>query len=566
LSTLSKKKDEAASNLYEGEHMIIGIDVGGTHADGVLLHKTNIIAKNKVIVDHDNLGESIIYLLKSLLPDDRATLKRIHLSTTLCTNALVGNNLEKVGMFIQAGPGMNPDFLNCGESICFLNGAVDHRGQVISGPGTAEVKDAVKEFKRLGIDSIGVATKFSHRNSEHELWVRDQTKEKFAHVSMGHILSGMPNFPRRVYTTWLNSGLKTRFFEFKKGMEKGFASLGVDCPCYILKADGGTMPFSSGCEMPCQSIHSGPSASVMGALALVGGEGDAILLDIGGTTTDIALFADGIPLLEPYGATVGGRPTLIRALQTRSVGLGGDSMVQMRDGEFVIGPDKQGPPFAFDGNAPTPTDAMIVLGTIEAGSRPRAEEAMLMLIPDRDPQETAAAMLRSFADRVHDTVSEMIEEVFSRPVYTVSAFLEREKITPDRLITIGGPALALQGVLEGRFKMDCIVPEDYEVANAVGAARARLTVQASLYGDTTTGRLSIPEISLMESVGKRFNMQEAETLLTDTVASMARDMGAVATPHIDFIERLEMNTVRGFATTGKIIALKAQIRPGLDEQ
>ena len=546
--------------------MIIGIDVGGTHADGVLLQKNSIIAKNKVSVDHDNLGDSIIYLLESLLPEDRTSLHRIHLSTTLCTNALVNNNLEKVGMLIQAGPGMNPDFLSCGEAVCFLSGAVDHRGQVIRGPGTAAVKDAIAEFKRSGIDSIGIVTKFSHRNSEHELWIRDQVKDEFAHVSMGHILSGMPNFPRRVYTTWLNSGLKSRFLEFKEGMEKGFAALGINCPCYILKADGGTMPFSSGCDLPCQSIHSGPSASVMGALALVGGGDDTILLDIGGTTTDVALFADGIPLLEPYGATVGGRPTLIRALQTRSVGLGGDSLVRMKDGEFLIGPDKQGPPFALGGNAPTPTDAMIVLGTIEAGSKARAEEAMLMLCPGKETNETAIELLRCFADRVYDTVTEMIEEVFSRPVFTVSAFLEREKIIPDKLITIGGPALALREVLEERFKLDCIVPEDYEVANAVGAARARLTVQASLYGDTTTKRLSIPEISLMETVGNRFDMMEAEARLIDTVTTMAHDMGAVVTPKIDFIERLEMNTVRGFATTGKIIALKAQIRPGLDEE
>ncbi len=546
--------------------MIIGIDVGGTHADGVLLHKNSIIAKNKVNVDHDSLGDAIIYLLKSLLPEDRASLHRIHLSTTLCTNALVGNNLEKVGMFIQAGPGMNPDFLRCGDDVCFLDGAVDHRGQVIRSPGASAIKDAARDFKRNGIDSIGIVTKFSHRNSEHELWVRNQLNDEFSHVSMGHLLSGLPNFPRRVYTTWLNSGLKTRFFEFKNAMETGFTALGIDCPCYILKADGGTMPFSSGCDLPCQSLHSGPSASVMGALALVGGEGDTILLDIGGTTTDIALFADGIPLLEPYGATVGGRPTLIRALQTRSIGLGGDSAVRMKSDEFHIGPDKQGPPLALGGYTPTPTDAMIVLGTISAGSPARAEEAMLMLRPDRDAKETAAALLRSFADRVYDNVKEMIEEVFSRPVYTVSAFLEREKITPDKLITIGGPALALRKILEEKFKLNCVVPDDYEVANAVGAARARLTVQASLYGDTTTGKMSIPEISLMESVGKRFDMLEAETRLVDTVATMARDMGAVVTPEIDFTERLEMNTVRGFATTGKIIALKAQIRPGLDQE
>jgi len=545
--------------------MIIGIDVGGTHADGVLLQGKSIIVKNKVGVDHDNLSESIMFLLNSLLPKNREELQRIHLSTTLCTNALVSNKLDPVGMFIQAGPGINPDFLECGNHTYFLSGAIDHRGKVIRGPGTVEVNEARADLHQHGIDSIGIATKFSHRNSEHELWLKGQLKDDFSHISMGHQLSGMPNFPRRVYTTWLNSALKTPFFEFKEAIQKGLTALGVNCPCYVLKADGGTMPFAGGCEFPCQSIHSGPSASIMGALAVVGGESDTILLDIGGTTTDIALLADGMPLLEPYGASVAGRPTLIRALQTKSIGLGGDSLVVWRDGRFQLGPQRQGPPMALGGSAPTPTDAMIVQGTIQAGERARAEEAMLVLRPDSSPEETSSELLAAFGDHVYRAVEEMIEEIFSRPVYTVSAFLEREKIKPDQLIVIGGPAHALQTALQQRFELSTIVPADFEVANAIGAARARLTVQASLYGDTTLGKMSIPEISIMEGVGKRFDMLEAETRLLGAITLMAGEMGAEKTPAIDFIERLEMNTVKGFATTGKIISLKAQIRPGLAE-
>ncbi|MDJ0623689.1 MAG: hydantoinase/oxoprolinase family protein, partial [Desulfocapsaceae bacterium] len=427
------------------------------------------------------------------------------------------------------------------------------------------VNEALADLQQNGIDSIGIATKFSHRNSEHELWLRDRLKDDFTHISLGHQLSGMPNFPRRVYTTWLNSALKTPFFEFKEAIQKGLATLDVHCPCYVLKADGGTMPFIGGCEFPCQSIHSGPSASVMGALAVVGGESDAILLDIGGTTTDIALLADGIPLLEPYGTSVAGRPTLIRALQTKSIGLGGDSMVVWRDGRFQIGPERQGRPMALGGSTPTPTDAMIVQGTIQAGERTKAEEAMLVLRPDSSAEQTSSELLAAFSDHIYDAAQEMIEEIFSRPVYTVSAFLEREKIRPDQLIVIGGPAQALQGALEHRFGLSTLVPADYEVANAIGAARARLTVQASLYGDTTLGRMSIPEVSVMENVGRRFDMLEAETRLFDAITLLAGDRGVEKTPAIDFIERLEINTVKGFATTGKIISLKAQIRPGLAE-
>ena len=101
------------------------------------------------------------------------------------------------------------------------------------------------------------------------------------------------------------------------------------------------------------------------------------------------------------------------------------------------------------------------------------------------------------------------------------------------------------------------------MANAIGSARARLTVQASLYGDTTLQRLSIPELSAMETIGRGYTMEQAELRLTEAVTFLARDLGAAALPDIDFTERLQMNTVQGFASTGKIYALKAQIRPGL---
>lgn len=543
--------------------MIIGIDVGGTHADGVLLDRGIVKAKCKVNVSQNNLQESIIELLSSLLPEKKELLTRIHLSTTLCTNAIVNNQLEKVGMLVQAGPGMNPDFLQCGENLHFFSGAIDHRGQVQKIPALNDIRSIEKSFLDKEINSIGIVTKFSHRNNEHEIWVKEQLKHVFPHFSLGHQLSGMPNFPRRVYTTWLNSSLKNRFNQFKNSIEQGLKNLNIDCPCYILKADGGTIPFEKACDFPCQSIHSGPSASVMGALALYDNIGDTVLLDIGGTTTDISIFADGIPLLEPYGATVAGRPTLIRALQTKSIGLGGDSCISCDNGDFSIGPKKKDVPMAFGGQYPTPTDAMIVLRSIEAGSLDKAKMAMKSLVPEKAPEETATKLLGIFVATVRKAVTTMLEDVFARPVYTVSALLEREKIQPKRLIAIGGPAKALQKALNECFQIQCDVPVDYEVANAIGAGRARLTLQASLYSDTSTGIVSIPEMSFMGPVRSYFTLLEAETRLAQAISTMAKEMGMFESPEIDFIEQLEMNTVRGFSTTGKIINLKAQIRPGL---
>jgi len=551
------------SFFYGGRYMIIGIDVGGTHADGVLLDGTTIAAKKKVAVNQQHLQKSVITLLEALVPKDPGSIQRIQLSTTLCTNAIITGRLAPVGMIIQAGPGMNPDFLACGPHTHFLSGAIDHRGQVVSDPPIAEIDAIIHSLKDSGISSVGIVTKFSQRNSAHELMIKQRLGETFPHVSLGHRMSGLPNFPRRVYTTWINSGLMQLFSSFRKALGDGMHQLGLHCPCYILKADGGTMPFATGCEFPSQAIHSGPSASVMGGLALHPTKTDSVLLDIGGTTTDICLFAAGVPLLEPYGATVDGRPTLIRALQTKSIGLGGDSRVLVDGDDFHIGPENGGTPVSLGGSSPSPTDAMVVLNRLGIGNVSRAREAMSMLRGDLEPEETATRLLRRFCMNIRQAMDEMIDELFQRPVYTIADFLHRERISPTELVVVGGPAEALAPTLKEQFGLDCIVPEAYEVANAVGAARARLTLQASLYADSSNGRLTIPECSLTDAIRHDFSMSEAETRLSHALNEMASSMGMIKLPPIEFCERLEMNTVHGFATTGKIINLRAQLRPGL---
>lgn len=543
--------------------LLIGIDVGGTHADGALLDGDQVLAKKKVQVDQDNLSTSVFTLLQALVPENKSDLARIHLSSTLCTNAIINNNLDQVGMLIQAGPGLNPSFLNCGEHICFLDGAIDHRGHVIRSPDDKMVEQAVARFREAGIASVGIVTKFSHRNNIHEQTLHDRLAECFTHISTGHRISGLPNFPRRVYSTWLNAALKSRFMAFKESMEKGLEQLQLDCPCHILKADGGTIPFAAAAEFPCETVHSGPSASVMGCLALQKNISDAILLDIGGTTTDIALLAGGVPLLEPYGITIHERPTLIRALNTRSVGLGGDSAVVYHNKDFVIGPNKKGPPMAFGGTRPTPTDAMVVLGTLHAGDKAKAEQAMQQLIADRPAEETATSLLASFAAQIKKAVDDMLDDVFSRPVYTVAALLKRKRLKPQQVITVGGPAEALQDILSASFGLPCIVPDHFEVANAIGSARTRPTLQATLYADTADCTLAIPETGVREKISSSFSMKDAEEKLRQVIAVQAEAFGLEKIAEIDFVERQEMNTVRGFHTVGKIISLKAQIRPGL---
>jgi len=543
---------------------VVGIDVGGTHADGVLLHGGKVLVKKKVLVDQSNLVESIISLLETLVAAAPHNNVRIQLSTTLCTNAIVRDELDEVGMFIQSGPGMNPSFLKCGPHLAFMNGAIDHRGHILKYTDPDLIDKAATEFEEAGIKSVGIVTKFSHRNHLHEQQMHDSLKGRFPHLSMGHMISGLPNFPRRVYSTWLNAALKSHFLGFREAITEGLRKLDLNGPCYILKADGGTMPFDVASTLPCESVHSGPSASVMGCLALRQNGHDAVLLDIGGTTTDIAILADGLPLFAPYGVTVLNRPTLIRALNTRSVGLGGDSEVTCVDGAFTIGPLKKGPPMAIGGQVPTPTDAMIVLGTMQFGSKSAARDAMVLLASEEDPEITAAAVLAVFTRRIKEETDLLIEEVFSRPVFSVSALLSRKRLRPEEVVTVGGPAKAMQESLANAFELPCIVPEHFEVANAIGAGRTRPTLMATLYADTSDQSLSIPEISYREKISNSYSMSDAEDRLTKVIHTMAKEFGMIQMPEVDFLERQELNTIKGFRTTGKILSVKAQIQPGLD--
>ncbi len=241
------------------------------------------------------------------------------------------------------------------------------------------------------------------------------------------------------------------------------------------------------------------------------------------------------------------------------------------DAGVQIGPERAGIPAAFSKDEgenkisyATPSDALVVLGRLEGNSL-RAAAAMALLDKKMPPQQMAQAVITAFGVAVKKAVDSMIEQVFSRPVYTVSALLHRQRLQPVEIIAVGGPAQAFRQELAAVFSLPCSVPQNYEVANAIGAARSRSTVIASLYANSGDGFLSIPEIGLREAIDRSFSMADAEEKLRQALSSLALASGYSKEnlPEIDFIEKEELNTVQGFSASGKIITLKGQIRPGL---
>jgi N-methylhydantoinase A/oxoprolinase/acetone carboxylase beta subunit len=340
----------------------------------------------------------------------------------------------------------------------------------------------------------------------------------------------------------------------------------ITAPCYILKADGGTIELPQSVDTPAQTILSGPAASIMGTLPFVEPGQDAVILDIGGTTTDIAVLADGVPLLEPLGVTLGGYKTLIRGLRTRSIGIGGDSTVKIVQGRIVIGPERTGPAVAFGGPAPTPTDAMVASGRLPLGDRKASEQALQPLAEQmkRSLPETAEAIFSLTCDLIAQAVTEVMEDINSQPVYTIHELLEGKTVVPKALYAVGGPAEVMAAPLGKRLGWSSHVPGNAEVANAIGVALSRTTAEVALLADTERGILTFAEEGLQIPVSKRFSREEAIDLAREKLLEKARRLGASENDmDMEITEDLVFPMVRDFYATGKNIRIKVQIKPGL---
>lgn len=546
--------------------MILGIDVGGTHTDAVLVQNLQLIKKVKVLTHPANIMASLLDVAKQLITGDNINnIDRIVLSTTISTNAIVQNKTNRVAMVLLSGPGLSPETLDLGKDAYFARGYVNHRGIPVKNINSRQIGEISSEISQNDIRYIGVVGKFSNRNPQQELDAAELLQDASRHISLGHTLSGQLNFPRRIATTYLNAAIHDIYQGFVQDVQKFVAKIGANIPVYILKADGGTILIEKSLECPVQTIHSGPAAGIMGVLATARMKEDAVALDIGGTTTDISIFADGVPLLEPSGVAINGRKTLIRGLCTKSIGVGGDSVVKIEKGEIIIGPQREGPAFALGGPFPTPTDAMIVEGIVSFGDKQKAEEAMTpiakklhMTIPD-----ASRAIIEKMASLIADHVRQILAEVNNKPVYTIHELLEGKIIKPKILYVAGGPA-AIAPFIAQNLGYPYSIPEHSEVSNALGVALARTTAELTILADTEKREIIISEEGYVQSIPHSFSLADAVEAGKTALREKAAGMGAKPEDiMIEVTESQEFNMVRDFYTTGKNIRVKVQIKPGL---
>ena len=547
--------------------MLLGIDVGGTFTDAVLLDNkaagavAQVLAQAKVPTTHEDVLQCLLAALDAVLPQVEAAaskLERVVISSTIVTNALTEHKLDPVFLAVITGPGMNIKG-HVPVTPYYLSGYVDHRGKVTAQIDWTKHRDLLN---KKGSGVCAVSGKFAVRDpqlefqAEHEL-----TKCGYKKVFLGSELSGELNFVRRTNSAYFAAQVYTLFQKFSQRITRALTERGINAPVHILKADGGTLPLEAAIQQPVEAVFTGPAASVLGIEALAAPLVNSISLDVGGTTTDIAFWEQGLPLMAKRGAVINGYPTAVRSFHMRSIGIGGDSRIhKLNDDSYQVGPEREGPAAAVGGSAATLSDALIVAGYVSFGDAARSTAAIAAL--GGEPMLEAKKIIASACNTIQATIKEMLTEWAKQPVYTVDDVIKGTEFVPAQLIGVGGGAPGLIKALGEVMHLPVDIPLGAMVANAVGAAVARPTLSAGLRADTTDNYYIIPESGRRERLPHRFNKAVAKELLT----SWLREQTAtwqLPDQETELISYEHFNTVHGYYDTGDIYSLRMQLKPGI---
>jgi N-methylhydantoinase A/oxoprolinase/acetone carboxylase beta subunit len=334
--------DESKAYIQIG----LGIDAGGTYTDAVVydLEKNLTICKAKALTTRWDFTVGIRKAMEGL---DQTCLNKIELvalSTTLATNAIVENEGQKVGLLLMPpyGHDIIKDIPYHPRAI--IKGQLEISGKELIPVNPDEVRAVVEQMvAKHHVTAFAVSGYAGSVNPAHELQVKRIIQEQTGlFVSCGHELSDTLNFQTRAATAMLNARIIPRLANLLIDLEKVMDDYEIKAPVVVVKGDGTLMSAEMAKMRPVETILSGPAASVAGARHLTGLD-DALVVDMGGTTTDTAALSKGMVSLNEQGSNVGGHRTHVKALDIRTSGLGGDSLILYEKGKFYIGPKRVAP-------------------------------------------------------------------------------------------------------------------------------------------------------------------------------------------------------------------------------
>lgn len=445
----------------------IGIDVGGTNTDAVILDEAlQPIAQVKTPTTADVSG-GINYAMKQVLLQaniNRSKIKYAMLGTTHCTNAIVERKrLNKVAVIRIGLPATSaikpmtgwPEDLKAaiGNMHFLVHGGHEFDGREIAGLDEARIREVARQIKGRA-ESVAIISVFSPVSADHEERAEAIIREELGDIPISLSKEiGSVGLLERENATILNATLVDVARTTADGFVAALNQEGVDAKVYLCQNDGTLMSVEYAKRYPILTIACGPTNSIRGA-AYLAKLHNALVVDVGGTTTDVGVLVNGFPRESSAAVEIGGVRTNFRMPDLISIGLGGGTVVRETEEGLTLGPDSVGyriqeEALIFGGQTLTTSDVVTALGRANIGDPAKVEH-----------------LSDELKDQAYKRILEMTEDV-----------IERMKTSPDPIpvIMVGGGSIILPDELEGVSEV--IRPDYYAVANAIGSAISQVSGQ-----------------------------------------------------------------------------------------
>ena len=319
----------------------LGIDTGGTYTDSVIIDMASgeVLDRSKALTTRDDLTTGIQDSLSGLNTDKLRDVSIVSLSSTLATNSVVEGKSCRVGLI---SIGKEFGFTVQPHRHHHIDGKFNFTGDEVI-PLDINRLEMVLESLKGEIDSLAVAGYLSVRNPSHENAVRDMARRILdVPVVCAHELSTELGFAQRANTAIVNAGLIPVITGLISAVRRALESFSVDAPLMVVKGDGSVMTAEVAMERPVETILSGPASSLTGAMTLTGLK-DALIVDMGGTTSDIGVVRNGFPRTLGQGAVIGGHRTRVHAADIGTYGIGGDSRIVINGDKVLLSPSREIP-------------------------------------------------------------------------------------------------------------------------------------------------------------------------------------------------------------------------------
>ncbi len=499
--------------------MTVGIDIGGTNTDGAIVAEEILTFK---VPNELGIGE----ILRRISEKTDLKKEKLIVSTSLPLNLLISRFDEFPTLtLLFPGPGLNY------ESYGFvLSGAVNHRGDVVEDIDEKEIRE-ILERNRGKYKNVAIASKFSIRNPLLELKAAKIVADYYGYEDMAlsfHISE--LNYPLRINTTILNAKIKRIVCELTK-LIKSFSN-----EFFYYKGDGGIIPYEIALDNPSELYNSSPASVAIGAYYLTK-EREALVVDIGGTTTDFVQLENGRPKIVEK-VDIAGMKTLIRCVESFSIPFGGDSVVE--NGKLKH--KRLDKPIAFGGKYFTLTDALNCVGFEIGDYRASREKGREIFGNERDAESV-----------VEDYVTMVAESVKATDC--------------NKIIGTGYLARFLTPMIAKRAGVSYVVPEHSEAVNAIGVAVSKICLTLYARFDTERG-VAVFNGDVEKFDGKFPEDEEFVELAKERVRSEAKRFGA-SEEDVEDVRVLYFNSftvVRGGVKRGKIADVIVQIEPGISSE